>query len=186
MPREHALDDQAGQLGLERLRLRDVILDVIGAPAHRSRRVMIIAAGMDADRQAEPFGRGINRPVGALAERHVAHHQHQHLDEALVGGAALDLGDRFLDALHRDHDRAAQPRVLVEPFLHQPVVQRAAERVRHVLAEHHLHAVQRIADAVADAEADRAPAPACRRGSSPACPWTAASPAATVIGELAG
>ena len=97
---------------------------------------------MDADGEPQPFGRRIDRPVGALAERHVAHDQHQHLDEALVLGAALDLGDRFFDALGGDHDRTAQPRILVEPFLGQPVVQRAAERVLHVLGEHHLHAVQ--------------------------------------------
>ena len=102
--------------------------------------------------QTQPLGRGVDRPVGALAERHVAHDQHQHLDEALVGGAALDLGDGFFDALRGDHDRAAQPRVLVQPFLDQPVVQRAAERILHVLGEHHLHAVERVADAVSCAK----------------------------------
>ncbi len=152
MPREHALDDQAGQLGLERLRLRDIVLDVIGAPADRCRRVVIGGTGMNADRQAEPFGRGIDRPIEALAERHVAHDQHQHLDEARVLGAALDFRDRFLHALGRYHDRAAQPRVAVEPFLGQPIVQCAAERILHVLGEHHLHAEQRIADAIADLE----------------------------------
>ena len=35
MPYEHAFDDQAGELGLEGLRLRNIILDVIGAPADR-------------------------------------------------------------------------------------------------------------------------------------------------------
>src|ERR1700743_2559886 len=39
-----------------------------------------------------------------------------------------------------------------KPFPSQPVVQRAAERIRHVLAVHHLHAVERIADAVTHLE----------------------------------
>src|SRR4051794_123709 len=58
---EDALDDQAGELGLERLRLGNVILDVIGAPADRGRRVVIGAAGMDADGEPQPFGGGIDR-----------------------------------------------------------------------------------------------------------------------------
>ena len=153
MPREDALDDQAGQLGLERLRLGDVILDVIGTPADRGRRVVVGAAGMDADRQAMLLSRGVDRPVGAFAERHVTHHKHQHLDEARIFRTALDLRHRLLDALYGYHDRAAQPRFLVEPFLDQPVVERAAECIRHVLGKHHLHAVQGIADALADAEA---------------------------------
>ena len=43
-------------------------------------------------------------------------------------------------------------RLLVEPFLDEPVVQRAAECVGHVLGEHHLDAVQGIADAVSGSE----------------------------------
>ena len=113
---------------------------------------MIGAAGVDADGETQPFGRRIDRPIGALAQGHVAHHQHQHLDEALILSAALDLGHGFFDALRRNHDRAAQPRVLVEPFFGQPVVQRATERVLHVLGKYHLHAVERIADAVSNTE----------------------------------
>src|SRR5712675_1634619 len=40
--------------------------------------------------------------------------------------------------------------ITIEPRLHQPVVQRAAERILHVLGEYHLHAIERVADAVAD------------------------------------
>ncbi len=152
MPCEHALDDQAGELGLERLRLRDIVLDVIGSPADRGGRVVIGGTGMNADRQAQPFGRGVDRPVGTLAEWDVAHHEHQHLYEAAIARAALDLGDRFFHALRRDHDRAPQPRVAIEPFLGEPIVQRPAERILHVLAEHHLHAEQRIEDAMGDLE----------------------------------
>ena len=35
MPCEHAFDDQAGELGLEGLRLRDIILDVVAPPPNR-------------------------------------------------------------------------------------------------------------------------------------------------------
>ncbi|MGY3198559.1 hypothetical protein ACVIWU_007925 [Bradyrhizobium sp. USDA 4509] len=132
---------------------------------------------MDADRQAEPFRRGVDRPVVPLAKRHVAHHQHQHLHEALVLRTALDLGDRLLDALHRDHDRAAQAIVLVEPFLDQPVVQRAAERIGHVLGEHHLHAVERIADAVGRAElVERLPLHVRKARARLALRWTPVRP----------
>ena len=51
------------------------------------------AAGMNADRQAEPLGGGIDRPVEAPPEQHVAHRGQQHLHEAPVGGDPLDLGD---------------------------------------------------------------------------------------------
>ena len=35
MSREHAFDDQAGELGLEALRLRDIVLDVVAPPPNR-------------------------------------------------------------------------------------------------------------------------------------------------------
>ena len=186
MPGEHALDDQAGQLRLERLRLGDVILDVIGAPADRGRRVVIARAGMDADGEAMPLGGGVDRPVGAFSQGHVAHDQHQDLDKAMIGGATLDLGDGFFDALHGDDDRAAQPGILVEPFLDQPVVQRPAEGVGHVLGKHHLHAVERVADTEGDLEGVERLDLHVPQDLRPACPWPDASPAAPEIGEFGG
>ena len=53
----------------------------------------IAAAGMDPERQAVTLGGLVDRPVVAAPERHVAHRQQQHLDEARVGRAALDLLD---------------------------------------------------------------------------------------------
>ena len=88
----------------------------------------------------------VDRPEMPAAERHLLHRQHQHLDEALVLGAAFDLVDRVFDVLHRHHDRSAQPRIAVEPFLDDPVVDRAGERLRHVLAVQELHAVEAIED----------------------------------------
>ena len=150
---EHAFIDQAQYLGLKRLRFGEIILVAIRRPADRTRRGAVGAAGMDADGKAMLLGRGIDRPVRTLAERYIAHDQHQHLHETLVLGAALDLGHGFFHALRRDHDRAAQPRILVEPFPGEPVVDRAAERILHVLGKHHLHAIERIADTVSHTKA---------------------------------
>jgi hypothetical protein len=113
---------------------------------------VIIAAGVNADWQSQPLRGYIYWPVGAFTERHVAHDQHQHLNEALIRSASLDFRDRFLHALHRYHDRTAQPAIPVQPFFCQPIVQCTAERIRHVLGENHLDPEQRIADGVVDAE----------------------------------
>ena len=48
---------------------------------------------MNAERQAVALAGGVDRPEMPPPERHLLHRQHQHLHEALVGGAALDLGD---------------------------------------------------------------------------------------------
>ena len=71
-----------GQRCLEGRGLRGVVLGVVGRPAERRDRVAIGAAGMDADRQAVLFGRGVDRPVVTLAQRRVVHHQQQDLHEA--------------------------------------------------------------------------------------------------------
>ena len=115
--------------------------------------MLVARAGMNAERQAVALGRCIDRPILAAAERHLAHAQHQHLHEALVGGAALDLGDGEFGVLHRHHDRGAQPRIAVEPFLGDPVVDRLGERRRHVLAVQKLHAIEAMADGDVDVPA---------------------------------
>ena len=69
---EHAFGEEAHQLDLERRRLRDVVLDAIGRPARRRRRVVIGAAGVDADRQADasrPPRRSANRAAARAASR---------------------------------------------------------------------------------------------------------------------
>ena len=88
----------------------------------------------------------IDRPVMPPPERRLLHRQHQHLHEALVLGAALDLVDRVFDVLHRHHDRGAQARIAVEPFLGDPVVERAREAPRAMSSlKTQLHAVEAVA-----------------------------------------
>ena len=107
---------------------------------------------MDADRQAVFLGGRVDRPVVALAQRMVVHHQQQDLHEAAVGGDAVDLLDRQFGVLHRHHDGGAQAWLLVEPLGGDPVVHRAGEAGAHVLAEQELHAVEAVADGDAGAE----------------------------------
>ena len=87
-----------------------------------------------------------------MAERAVAHHQEQHLDEARIGRAALDLGDGQLDVLGRHQDRRAQPRLTIEPFAGDPTVHRLAQSRRHVGVVERHRAVQHIGDGEAGAE----------------------------------
>ena len=57
----------------------------------------------------------VDRPVAAATERFAGARRQQHLDEPAVVRAALDFLDRGLRDLRSDQDRAAQPRLLVEP-----------------------------------------------------------------------
>ena len=149
---EHALGEEAQQLRFERGRLRDIILDAMGRPARRHRRMAVGAAGVDADGEPELFRGGVDRPIGSAAQQHVAHREQQHLDEAAVRRHALDLGDRVRGIVHRHQDRRAQPRLAVEQFLPDPVVDGGAERHRHVLVEQRDRAMQHVADGEAGAE----------------------------------
>ena len=100
----------------------------------------------------EPLGGAIDRPIGAPPQRHLAHRQHQHLNEALVGGAALDLFRRRVRVHQRHHDRGAQPRLLVEPFLRHPIVHRAAQSGAEIGVEDRHRAVEAIGDRIAQLE----------------------------------
>ncbi len=121
------------------------------------------------------LGGGVDRPVVALAQRMVVHHQQQDLHEAAVGGDAVDLLDRQFGVLHRHHDGGAQARLLVQPLGGDPVVHRAGEAGAHVLGEQQLHAVEAVADRDRGAERGRARGRAARRGRSRACRWAGAS-----------
>ena len=101
---------------------------------------------MDAERQAVAFGGGVDRPQVAPAERRFLHGENEDLHKAAVLGATLDLVDGVFGVLHRQHDRRPQARIAIEPFLHDPVVERAREGRGHVLAEQQTHAIQAIAD----------------------------------------
>ena len=136
-------------LSLKALRLAGVVLDIVRRPAERRHRVAVVRARMDAERQPVPLGRREDRPMMPPPERHLLHRQHHDLHEAPVLGAALDLVDRVFDVLHRHDDRGAQARIAVEPFLGDPVVQRAVEGARHVLVVDELHAIEAVADRVA-------------------------------------
>src|SRR6185312_881254 len=92
----HALDDEAGELRRHGVRVRLMLLDIIGGPAAAGRRVAAIAADMDAERQAELLGTFIDRPVAAAAERLVGARRDIDLDIFARFRAALDLGDRKL------------------------------------------------------------------------------------------
>ena len=149
---------------------RAVVLHVEARPAERGHGMAIGAAGMDADRQAVALRCGVERPEMPAPERHLAHRQHQHLDEAWVGGEPLDLLDGELDVLQRHHDRGAQARIAVEPFPRDPVVDRAGEGARHVLVEGKLDAIETIADREARAPAvEHLGAERARRRSPAAC-----------------
>src|SRR6266513_3046378 len=102
-------------------------------------------------------------------ERRLLHGEYQDLYEALVLGAALDLIDGVFGVLHRQHDGGAQARIAIEPFLGDPIVERAGEGRRHVLAEEETHAIEAIADRNpgAPAVADLRRELGCRRGRSP-------------------
>ena len=86
------------------------------------------AAGVNADRQAVAFRRAVDRPVLPPAQREFGLRQHQHLDEALVLGAAVDLLGGELRAVHRHDDGCAQPRIAIQPFRGDPPVDRTAQR----------------------------------------------------------
>ena len=143
---ENTLADQARDLRLKALRLRAIILGVPRRPAERGDRMPIARSGVNTDRQTVAL-RGLEyRPVFPPAERRLAHGENQHLHEATIRSAALDLGDRVIGVLHRHDDRSAQPRIAIEPLFGDPIIDRLGERRRHVLAEKQLHAVKAITD----------------------------------------
>ena len=95
---------------------------------------MVEAARVHAHGHAVFFGGAKNRPVVALAKRRLPGDEHGHLHEARIARATLYfLGGEF-GVVQRHDDGGAQARLLVEPFLRHPVVDRRADHGRHVLA----------------------------------------------------
>ena len=129
--------------------LRDVILEKIGRPARRGRRVPIGAAGVDADRQAVRSRGAIDRPVVPAAQRHVeptpssstwtkrGSPARRSISSAassgFCDGTTIEARSRGSRSSHSCRD---------------PVVDRADERRRHVLGEQ-----RRRPGAVEDGEA---------------------------------
>src|SRR6185437_13039762 len=66
---EHAIEHEARERGLLALRVADHLLDVIARPARSRDRIAAETEGMHADGKAGLFGRLIDRPIAALAER---------------------------------------------------------------------------------------------------------------------
>src|SRR3984893_2910786 len=89
----YAFDDEAGQLRRHRMRVRLMLLDIIGRPAAAGRRVAAIAADMDAERQIKLLGASKNRPVAAAAERLVGARTDVDLHILADFRATIDLGD---------------------------------------------------------------------------------------------
>ena len=110
------------------MRIRLVLLGVIGRPAAARRRVAAIAADMDAERQAELFAAGVDRPVAVTAERLVGARRNIDLDILPDPGATLDLGDRGLGVVLPDQDRGFQPRLAATPVRELPLVDGARDR----------------------------------------------------------
>src|ERR1700726_3305217 len=65
----NALDHQAREHRRHGMRVRLMLLAIIGRPAAAGRRVAAIAADMNAERQAERLGALVDRPVAAAPER---------------------------------------------------------------------------------------------------------------------
>src|ERR1700730_6073526 len=88
---EHAFQHDAGQCRLLALRMADHLLDVKARPAGGRDRIAAKAEGVHADRKPDLFGRFIDRPIAALAQRLDIAAEQQHLDKVLVAGALADL-----------------------------------------------------------------------------------------------
>ena len=107
-----------------------VHVEVVRGPARTLR--LGEPAGVERDGQPR-LGRGPeHRPVAAVAEPLLQRAGQQHLHEAVVARQSLDLRHRQIGVLVRRADRAEQPRVLVQPLLARPVVQRGAQRGREL------------------------------------------------------
>ena len=79
--------------GRHRMRVRLMLLGIVGRPAAAGRRVTAITADMNAERQVELLRKRIDRPVAAAAERLVGARRDVDLHVLADLGAALDLGD---------------------------------------------------------------------------------------------
>ena len=147
----------------------DDVLEMVGGPAIAAGGVAGGGAGVDADRQAVALGGRVDRPVLRMAERGVAGGEQQDLDEAGVGGAAVDLGGGGVRVLRGDDDRGAKPGFAVEPLGGDPVVQRGGQGGGEMPVEQGLDAVEAVQDGEARAEAVQHVAAQSVRGRSRAC-----------------
>ena len=96
------------------------------------------------------FGGPVDRPVLPAAERQFGHATSSRTwTKRGSGGDAVDFLGGQVGAVRRDDDGRAQAGVAIQPLGLDPVVDGAAEGGGQVLAEHHLGAVDDVADGVA-------------------------------------
>src|SRR5882724_7085077 len=105
----HAFDHQACELGCHRMRIRLVLLGVVGRPAAAGGRVAAIAADMDAERQVELLRARVDRPVTAAPQRLVGPRADIDLHILADFRATRDLGNGRLGVVLPDQNRGLQP-----------------------------------------------------------------------------
>src|SRR6266478_5396832 len=124
----HAFDHQACELGCYRVRIRLVLLGVVGRPAAAGRRMTAIAADMDAKRQVKLLRARVDRPVTATSQRLVGAWTDIDLHILADLRATLDLGNGCLGVVLPDQDRGLQPGVPAGPMRELPFVDGALDR----------------------------------------------------------
>src|ERR1700753_2978171 len=97
------------------MRVRLMLFSIIGRPAAAGRRMTAIATDMNAERQGQFFGQGIERPIAAAAERLVGARRNIDLHILADLGAALDFSDRRLRVVLPDQDRGLPPALPAGP-----------------------------------------------------------------------
>lgn len=110
------------------MRIRLVFLGIIGRPAAAGRRVTAIAADVNAERQPQFFGQGVDRPITVAAERLVGARRHVDLHIFSDFGAAPDLGDRRLGVVLPNQNGRLQPGLAAGPMRELPFVDGALDR----------------------------------------------------------
>src|SRR6266478_6536391 len=149
----HAFDHQACELGRHRMRIRLMLLGVVGRPAAAGRRVAAIAADMDAERQVELLRARVDRPVTAAPQRLVGPRTDIDLHILADFRATRDLGNGRLGVVLPDQNRGLQPGLPAGPVRELPFVDGALDRGAEfeVLLREDEH-VEHLQDAELDVE----------------------------------
>ena len=132
MALEHALGDQAGDVGHQRLPAVYVIFGVGGGQPDRGWQGDLVGARIRSHLQHQRqirLRRGVvDGAIDRMAEvTSQAVGSERHGDHALAGPDPADLGRRVFGQGRVDQDLAEQPLVAVEPMIDRPVVGRAHE-----------------------------------------------------------
>ncbi len=141
---EGALGDEAEKLAPEALHMPDLWSPHRTTGSRLRWRMPIAAAGMDADWQAEPFGRRPNRPIDP--PRRAGCRPSPAPALARSAGRRRAARSRLsgeLGILQRQQDRGAQPRIAVEESRGEPIIGGATERRREIVVVDGLDAATR-------------------------------------------